>query len=211
MNGIISRYVFAALVGFFLHSNANAAVVYDNFGAGTSFDASAGQGVGSLSYAEYGLLFTPSASGLLSSLTVAASSSTGTGEITFALYDDYPGKPGSVLETFDLTNLPNFGTAFTPQIMAAAGTTYLDASQSYWLIASNPNSPDISVWHNSSIDADTMIAFRDSTFTEWWPQVHEKQWALRVEVSEVPVPAAVWLFGSGLLGLVGIARRKKVA
>jgi len=29
------------------------------------------------------------------------------------------------------------------------------------------------------------------------------------DVSAVPVPAAVWLFGSGLLGLVGIARRKK--
>ena len=28
-------------------------------------------------------------------------------------------------------------------------------------------------------------------------------------VSSVPVPAAVWLFGSGLLGLIGIARRKK--
>ena len=27
--------------------------------------------------------------------------------------------------------------------------------------------------------------------------------------SAIPVPAAVWLFGSGLLGLVGIARRKK--
>ena len=27
-------------------------------------------------------------------------------------------------------------------------------------------------------------------------------------VSAVPVPAAVWLFGSGLLGLVGVARRK---
>jgi hypothetical protein len=27
----------------------------------------------------------------------------------------------------------------------------------------------------------------------------------------VPVPAAVWLFGSGLLGLIGIARRKKLA
>jgi hypothetical protein len=26
----------------------------------------------------------------------------------------------------------------------------------------------------------------------------------------VPVPAAVWLFGSGLIGLVGLARRKKV-
>lgn len=28
-------------------------------------------------------------------------------------------------------------------------------------------------------------------------------------VSAVPVPAAIWLFGSGLLGLVGMARRKK--
>ena len=30
-----------------------------------------------------------------------------------------------------------------------------------------------------------------------------------VATSAVPVPAAVWLFGSGLLGLVGVARRKK--
>ncbi|MCW9004850.1 MAG: VPLPA-CTERM sorting domain-containing protein [Gammaproteobacteria bacterium] len=33
--------------------------------------------------------------------------------------------------------------------------------------------------------------------------------ALVREVTTVPVPAAVWLFGSGLIGLVGLARRKK--
>ena len=27
----------------------------------------------------------------------------------------------------------------------------------------------------------------------------------------IPVPAALWLFGSGLLGLVGIAKRKKTS
>ncbi len=31
---------------------------------------------------------------------------------------------------------------------------------------------------------------------------------LSLNLSAVPVPAAVWLFGSGLLGLVGVARRK---
>jgi len=30
-------------------------------------------------------------------------------------------------------------------------------------------------------------------------------------VSAVPVPAAVWLFGSGLMGLAGVARKRKVA
>ena len=29
-----------------------------------------------------------------------------------------------------------------------------------------------------------------------------------IEISQVSVPAAVWLFGSGLLGMIGIARRK---
>lgn len=36
-------------------------------------------------------------------------------------------------------------------------------------------------------------------------------WAVQSgDVSAVPVPAAVWLFGSGLIGLIGVARRKKV-
>lgn len=32
-----------------------------------------------------------------------------------------------------------------------------------------------------------------------------------VRTAAVPIPAAIWLFGSGLLGLVGMARRKKTA
>lgn len=31
---------------------------------------------------------------------------------------------------------------------------------------------------------------------------------LRIELTQVPVPAAAWLFGTGLLGLLGVARRK---
>ena len=34
---------------------------------------------------------------------------------------------------------------------------------------------------------------------------------LVVDIQPIPVPAALWLFGSGLLGLVAIARRRKAA
>lgn len=44
-------------------------------------------------------------------------------------------------------------------------------------------------------------------FTDW-----TAQWFYQgTMTSAVPVPAAVWLFGSGLLGLVGVARRKKAS
>lgn len=32
---------------------------------------------------------------------------------------------------------------------------------------------------------------------------------IRGQIGIVPIPAAVWLFGSGLLGLIGVTRRKK--
>lgn len=37
------------------------------------------------------------------------------------------------------------------------------------------------------------------------------EWNTNVEMSAVPVPAALWLFGSGLIGLIGIAKRKNKA
>jgi len=50
----------------------------------------------------------------------------------------------------------------------------------------------------------------DATNVDWsFSSQSETSYSMTVtSVGVVPLPAAVWLFGSGLLGLVGIARRK---
>ena len=45
-------------------------------------------------------------------------------------------------------------------------------------------------------------------FPGWGPDM-ARGFAGHSNISSVPVPAAVWLFGSGLVGLIGVARRKK--
>ena len=40
------------------------------------------------------------------------------------------------------------------------------------------------------------------------PVLRDGTYSMSVQTTVVPVPAAVWLFGSGMIGLVGIARRK---
>ena len=90
------------------------------------------------------------------------------------------------------------------------------------LIVNNPDElakfsdiPSGDFWSGTELDEDQAFTFR------FWglnggTQINSGKptlgygWAVRDGgVSSVPVPAAVWLFGSGLLGLVGLARRKK--
>lgn len=49
------------------------------------------------------------------------------------------------------------------------------------------------------------------TYTFWFQETAGlTEYQFDLQVSEVPLPAAAWLFGSALLGLMGVARRKKV-
>lgn len=60
----------------------------------------------------------------------------------------------------------------------------------------------------AEIDANAKNGFADgsNTFTM---QFDDATGLTAVAMSAVPVPAAVWLFGSGLISLIGIARRKQ--
>ena len=55
---------------------------------------------------------------------------------------------------------------------------------------------------------DTCMTGHSDTLTGYFGTMGAYPVSLDITPSAVPVPAAVWLFGSGLLGLVGVARRK---
>ena len=65
---------------------------------------------------------------------------------------------------------------------------------------------DCAVGDTYSLDYAAHVPLASADFPGVAYQLH-----LEGTVSAVPVPAAVWLFGSGLVGLASIARRKKAA
>ena len=65
---------------------------------------------------------------------------------------------------------------------------------------------------NTCENGDTFILDYDNFYLAagGFPSLELYTLHLSGTISAVPAPAAVWLFGSGLIGLIGLARRKKV-
>ncbi len=83
---------------------------------------------------------------------------------------------------------------------AFSSTAKVGQSMSFYDLIGNAVSNATATKYTNSAGAAMWTLAANGTLTYAAPTV----------VSAVPVPAAVWLFGSGLLGLVGISRRKKV-
>ena len=75
---------------------------------------------------------------------------------------------------------------------------------------------NIGIAANPAIGSSTLSDAQETDLLAglWYINIHTAAFPAgeirgQVQISTVPIPAAAWLFGSGLLGLVGIARRKK--
>jgi hypothetical protein len=119
------------------------------------------------------------------------------------------GSGGSVTAggSFSVTSLTNAMNEFNTFNASGLGTigpvTEWNASSSIDLSSINGWGSDTGVILQLQNDLSaTSTVQGESAF------IQKKFGVVGIEINPIPVPAAVWLFSSGLLGLVGVARRK---
>ena len=96
---------------------------------------------------------------------------------------------------------PDDGLDFDwPGSGAATGTTPVPTSGVFPTLA---HAEDMIIWTGGTLGIGISDAF---TFSIDVPDM--RSFTLRQWGTPVPLPAAVWLFGTGLIGLIGLARRK---
>jgi hypothetical protein len=108
-------------------------------------------------------------------------------------------------ETF-FDNTP--GDPSNAVIQLLAGQTPITCEECYLLVKDGSQAPSLYVFAISGVGMINKI-----TMLNFWPgngSISHVEIMGAPGVSEIPVPAAVWLFGTALIGFAGMARRRKV-
>jgi len=137
------------------------------------------------------------------------------------LFDPLPS--GVTLYMFDDDDNNSFAAAVSNLLVPVPSIVGFSGPQNGDYLASNSNgnltltnSPNfvLAVW-DANLNGGTWVGDTNQT---WYGNGNSVELTFDtsaglvvVDVQPVPVPAAVWLFGCGLLSLVSIARRKKAA
>ncbi len=110
----------------------------------------------------------------------------------------------------------SYSFSFTNMGQMAAGTFFdWSVNDDIAVLAVFQASPNATGFDVASVDSDMDgtpgTAMNNGPFNGQTPQFSGAMTCQDCAPPPIPVPAAVWLFGSGLIGLVGVARRRKMA
>lgn len=198
----------AIIVSAGIAAGASAQVIFDNFGAGDTYQSGSGwtiSGSGSPVGTDWdqGDGFTPSQGGAVATIEIAMGLVTGPNEFSLTLYDDNAGVPGTAIWSSGpiVGQMGSFGNMNPPIAVNVGGAANVFAGSQYWLVASSADTT-WAAWNQNSIS--DIGPHVNSQNGGPWNASNTTRGAFRVTL--VPSPAGLALLGMG--GLVAVRRRR---
>lgn len=183
---------------------AYAGLVYSTFGPGNAYDMDTGYTVGLNGSQQVAAAFQPLSDFTLYSINFAASCdgiNDPSGLITVRLTDV---NANNIFETFTISV-----DGYPSDIYTATSVVHpsLSADQVYWIVLSAQDSGDTFAWNWNN---QGYTGWYRNMGTGWEDLNYPNVWApaFAVNSAPVPIPGALVLYGSGLLGLIGIDRKR---
>jgi len=212
---------FALLVPLFSGwHGVEAGTIFSTLGPGDTYGPSGGTIAGAsavyfgnpVHQQAVGSAFTPTSNATVSEIELAAGILSGTNSLNVQLRnDDGTGKPGSIIESFQVNNLPTFDSFGSDHLLTALSslTPSLSAGTQYWLTAF-PGAADTlgALYAASTGQIGTAADSLDGGAT--WI-IGSGFFAFRIDgsVSAVPEPASLIPFGIGIVSLLGYGWRRR--
>jgi hypothetical protein len=201
--GLLTALVLAPAV-------ANAAVIFDNFGAGNHYISCCAWIIGDQEGWVQGDGFVVPGTGnyRLDQIELAASLYSGPNMLDVTLYDTVNGLPGTALETFHFTDVMGPYTSYPNPLLVSPSILHplLAAQSQYWLIASVPDPTSVALWAWNDV-SDWGPRAQSHYGSPFWGSDYWRG-ASRVTASQVPEPTTLLLLGSGLTALMLYRRRR---
>ncbi|MGB5472528.1 MAG: DNRLRE domain-containing protein [Gammaproteobacteria bacterium] len=119
---------------------------------------------------------------------------------------DWSNAPGKLTNSIDLAST----TLLFSDLISYTGNNVISFSNSTFVDFINNDTDGLITFILTQANVSTSNHAFSSKESSGNPQIgNPGDYAPTLSITTVPVPAAVWLFGSGLLGLIGVARRRK--
>ena len=193
-------------------NQVKADVVYNDFGAGNSYNITHGQLLSTIMpFAEQANAFTPTANYKLTSIEMAVDYFMGSNNLNVWLMNDNGGKPGTALEYFQFSNLGSVNST-NPLLVGQSSTNLaLNQGQQYWLAAAPRDTNTWLGWNFNNINA-TGIHYSSNNLGNTWNLDNPNQFAaFRINgtpIAATPEPVSMLLFGVGGLAMAAFKKKK---